>query len=97
MRADVNLDPDGLRTVTATVAGLVDGLFPLLDRLPDVPVGAPERSLLLAEHARLRTTVARVAAELSALHTAARTAAEATEQADEDLARELRRHRAGGR
>jgi hypothetical protein len=97
MRADVNLDPDALRTVTRVVAGLVDDLFPLLDRLPDVPVGGPERSLLLAEHARLRSTVARVAAELSALHGAARAAATAAERADEGLARELRRHAAGGR
>lgn len=91
MRADVNLDPDELRAVAAAVAELADDLRPLLAARPEVPADFPDRPDVLAEQARLGTTVERVAAELRALHDALRDAAVAAEHTDRDLARRLRR------
>lgn len=88
MHADVNLDPDELRAVAAAVAELADDLRPLLAARPEVPADRPD---VLAEHARLATTVERVAAELHTLHDALRDAAVAAEHTDRDLARRLRR------
>ncbi|MGQ0573005.1 MAG: hypothetical protein ACT4RN_02235 [Pseudonocardia sp.] len=96
MRPDMNLDPNGLRSVAAAVVSLVDDLSPLLARRSDMaPEELHDGRVLVAEQIRLRTTAERVSAELTAMHAALRAVAAAAEHADLDVARDLRRS-AGG-
>lgn len=92
MRADMHLDPDGLRAAAALVGRVLDDLCPLppgpdaleaLRALPDGPA-------LTTEYEWLLTAVERVKAELASMHTAMRVTAAAAEAADADLAQDLR-------
>ncbi len=93
MRADMHLDPDGLRAAAALAATVVDLLhLPPDPGVADALRGLPEGSRLVAEHMRLLTAVDRARVELTSMEAAMRDVAAAAEAIDGDLARQLCRH-----